>query len=57
MELYGKNGWSIDVGLTKGHVLAGMSKDVYKDIVDVNLGVSASKERQFSYYGGVSLKF
>lgn len=56
-EVYEKNGWSLDLGLTKGHVLAGVSKDIYKDILDVNIGVSANIKKEKSFYTGFSIRF
>jgi hypothetical protein len=56
IEIWEKNGWSIDLGTTSTQLFAGFARDVYKNkhlTVDVGAGLTSAKQ----IYTGIHIKF
>lgn len=57
VEVYRKNSWSADIGLARDNLLGGVSRDVYKDNLSINIGGVINKKKKTSFYTGVSWRF
>jgi hypothetical protein len=56
VELWEKNGWSLDLGRTETQLFAGVAKDIYDNklfTIDVGAGLTTAKQ----IYTGIHIKF